>query len=69
MIFVELLIEVIGQIFTDNLPNILRFLGACIKWCFYLGRKDFKTLKDENWNGRLAVIVITLVVLIILKFN
>lgn len=51
---------IIAEAFTSSLPHILRFIGTSLKWCFYLGRRKFKDILDESWNGRLGFAFIAL---------
>ena len=53
--FLEVFIELI--VFTS-----FRFIGACVKWLFYRGKKSFKIIRKESWNGRIGLLTIIVIV-------
>ena len=48
--------------FLDEFP---RLLGTIIRWSFYLGKKKFSVVYEEEWNRRVGFIVIMIAIAII----
>lgn len=46
----------------DEFPKLL---GTLIRWCFYLGKKKFSVVHEEDWNHRVGFITIIIVIAII----
>lgn len=46
---------------------LLKFFGAIIRWCIFLGNKKFKDVLHEEWNTRVGLF--TLIIIIIAIFN
>ncbi|NRD23277.1 hypothetical protein HNV10_08490 [Winogradskyella litoriviva] len=59
----EFLAEVI---FTGIFESIPKLLGTIIRWCFYLGKRPFKTVFKEDWNRRVGFLAIALIISIII---
>lgn len=61
------ILEFIGGIIREAIPDLLRLLGACIKWIFYLGKRKFKDIQKEEWNMRVGFIFV--VIMLVLFIN
>ncbi|MCD2260722.1 hypothetical protein [Psychroserpens luteolus] len=46
----EFLIELIAQFFAEFIPNLLKPIGAAIKWFVYLGKRKYNDILEERWN-------------------
>jgi hypothetical protein len=56
---VEFIVEVLIESIVYSFP---KYLGACLKWVLYLGKKSFKDILDEPWNRRIGASIILLIV-------
>ncbi|APY08845.1 hypothetical protein BWZ20_11275 [Winogradskyella sp. J14-2] len=65
----EGLLEFLAGIIQEAIPDILKYFGASFKWLFYLGKKPFTTILQEEWNRRLGLFVIVLIIVIIVNLN
>tara|TARA_Y100000815_G_scaffold254591_1_gene260746 strand:+ start:3437 stop:3637 length:201 start_codon:yes stop_codon:yes gene_type:complete len=63
----DFILEFIAGIFQEALPMLLKFFGAIIRWCIFLGNKKFKDVLNEEWNTRVGLF--TLIIIIIAIFN
>ena len=46
----------------DEFPRLLR---TSIRWCFFLGKKKFSAVYEEEWNRRVGFITIMIAIAII----
>ncbi|WP_299366390.1 hypothetical protein [Winogradskyella sp.] len=53
-------------IISEAIPDILRDIGASIKWCFYLNKKRFKDIIKESWNGSGRIGLFFILVIVVL---
>ena len=44
----EFLVEILGQIFLESIPSSFKYIGAVVKWIFYLGKRNFNVIKKEK---------------------
>lgn len=58
--------ELIAQIIVETLPKVL---GASLRWCFFLGKKSFNTIFNEDWNKRVGILAIVIIIGLIIWFN
>ena len=56
----ESLMALLGQLFADIIPNIVRPIGAFVKWLVYFGKRKYVDLINEKWNTTLGVLTILL---------
>lgn len=59
----------IGGIFREVIPDLLRLLGAGIKWVFYLGKRKFSDILKEEWNMRIGFFFIIIMFILFVKQN
>ncbi|EDP72314.1 hypothetical protein FBALC1_14472 [Flavobacteriales bacterium ALC-1] len=58
----EVILEIIAESFYEIIPNIIKLLGASIRYCFFLGKKNFKIVFKEEWNKRVGFLTIVIVI-------
>jgi hypothetical protein len=68
------MLEAIAEFFFEVFIEVIfyksfRFIGACVKWLFFLGKKSFKTILKESWNGRLGLLTIIFIVGILITIS
>lgn len=63
MSFFEDIIINLGQ---EGMYFFFKRLGMLIKWIFYLGKKPFSVIKNENWNTRIGFVLFLIIVGIII---
>ena len=56
---------ILDALFYGIIESLPKFLGTSIRWCFYLGKKSFSTVLQEDWNRRIGFIAIAIIILII----
>ena len=61
--------ELIGRFLFEGLRDlfikIFQFLGTCLKWTFYLGKRKFSEVHGMPGNGRLGFFICLLISLAI----
>lgn len=62
----EFIIEVIFTAIFESLPKLI---GTSVRWCFFLGKKSYKTVFNEEWNKRVGFAVIGSIILLLISFN
>lgn len=62
----EFIVEVI---FTGIIESFPKFIGTSVRWCFYLGRKSYRTVFKEDWNKRVGFAVIGIIILLLITLN
>lgn len=63
----EFLVEILGQIFLDSIPSSFKYIGAVVKWIFYLGKRNFNVIKKEKGNKRIGFITFLIIVYLIIR--
>ena len=54
------------QILFDSLPKLI---GTTIRWCYYGGKKRFSVVLEEDWNKRVGLITIVLIIVIVINLS
>lgn len=61
--------DLITQFFQDLIPSASKRLGTLIKWIFLKNRYTYNEILNQNWNGRIGVLFVTIVMLTIVYFS
>ncbi len=61
-LFEDLFQGIFEIIFQTILLGSLRAIGASIKWLIRWGKKPFVEILEEDWNGRLGLLIVALAV-------
>lgn len=56
------------QFFQDLILSILQKLGALIRWFFLKNKYTYKEVLNQNWNGRIGLLFITIAISSIIYF-
>ncbi|GAB4155843.1 MAG: hypothetical protein Tsb0033_05640 [Winogradskyella sp.] len=65
----DTILEFLAGIIHEAIPDLLKYFGASFKWLFYLGKKPFTTILQEEWNRRLGLFIIVLTIVIIVNLS
>ena len=60
--------EFLNQIFQDFFYYLFRIVGARFRWLFLRRKYSFKEILEQNWNGRIGFMIISIMTLCILYF-
>jgi len=60
------MIELLGQFIFDSIIQSLNHIGAAIKWFFLRNKLSYKEILKQNWNNRIGILFIALVVIFIM---
>jgi hypothetical protein len=60
------MLEFIATLIIESLPKLI---GTLVRWCFYLGRKPFSDVFNEEWNKRVGIVIIGIIIGLIVLFN
>lgn len=58
--------DFISQFIQDLIPSAIKRLGAFIRWVFFRNKYSYKEVLEQNWNGRIGVLFIILIVVLIM---
>jgi hypothetical protein len=62
----EFISGIFFQILFDSLPKLI---GTTIRWCYYGGKKRFSVVLEEDWNKRVGLITIILIIVIVINLS
>lgn len=62
----EFISGIFFQILFESLPKLI---GMTIRWCYYGGKRRFSVVLEEDWNKRVGLITIVLIIVIIINLN
>lgn len=65
----EAFLEFLAGIIQEAILDLLKYTGASFKWLFYLGKKPFRTILQEEWNRRLGLFLVVLTIVIIVNLS
>lgn len=65
MIMGNFIAEFLGEFLLSLIPR----LGAFFRWIFLRKKYSYKEILEQNWNGRIGLIFIILVIVLITQFN
>ena len=65
----ETILEIIFSFFQEVIPHIIKLIGALVRWAFFLGRKNFITIINEEWNKRIGFLTVVIIVALIIVLN
>jgi hypothetical protein len=58
----DFLIEFFEQFVREIIPTFLKVIGAGIKWILYLGKISYSNIFKEEWNTRIGLGIIIIVI-------
>lgn len=58
MIIDEFFADFLGEILLGLIPK----LGACVRWLFLRKKYTFSEILNQNWNGRIGVLTISIII-------
>ncbi|MGB0981989.1 MAG: hypothetical protein ACPGUH_07810 [Winogradskyella sp.] len=59
----DFIVNVLLQAIIESIP---KFLGAFVRWCFFFGQKKFSIVFEEEWNKRIGLLIIIIMVVLII---
>ena len=66
MSFIE---EFIGTLFTEVLWASIKRFGSFIRWLFLRTKYSYKDIYKQDWNGRIGVFTIAVIVILLIGLN
>ena len=61
--------EFLTTFFQEILWGGIIKLGAFVRWIFLKSKYSFKEILQQNWNGRIGLLLLTSVVVLIIWLN
>jgi hypothetical protein len=60
---------IVEGFFTALFESLPKLIGTSIRWCYYRGKKKFSVVFEEDWNKRVGLITIILIIVIIVNIS
>lgn len=55
--------DIFSQVLIDGVWLTIKQLGAGIRWLFLRKNYSFKEIEKQNWNGRIGLLTIFLIII------
>ncbi len=59
--------EILVGLLQESIFPIIKAMGASIRWLFYLGKQPINKILKQEWNTRIGLAVVLLMVVVIYK--
>ena len=63
---------IVEAFFESLLPDLVqpffRLIGACVRWIFLRNRYTFSQIRQQEWNGRVGLLVVACVVTVVVIY-